>query len=1118
MGRAYRPAAYVICLDTRCIKKYKCKGTHRTDDMKPRPPFFLCMLLISIICISIPRLLLARVRELKISEKRAIETFTDYVREVKFSPFQNYFAVTSGDNTVTLYNKTFVPIWKSQGNRKNVGGRVSFSPDEKYMAFTRYKSKADIGILSIEKLTVVQHIQAHSYYVNSVAYSPDGRFLASGASDYLAILWHRNEKEFEKYQVFKEHTKPVNEVLFSPDQTFLISGSDDGTVVVRILEGDRYVLHQVLQHNSYQVTSMSFSPGGDLLATSISNAVIFWKNDSGYFSEVQRITHNSGRCWSLEFSPDGRFLAGAFSNGSVRLWDKSDGQWQEAYNIYRHSANVFDVSFSPDGGLLATGSSDMTAILWDVEGVSPDPVIFLLQLLGREFTSAQKSIIDRITSRLLMARIDESLTAPKDEFETTEVYENRMKMLSSHILRELQMMTEKRFDVRPATVRTSGKTAPSAAAIKKDTDQTGAAETADTEKSSGTVQSKDKIQPEVPQEKVEIRAVSGITLDTYDADTGVYKIEFLGTKGYVEIQPFEARLLKKNVSAASIAMKRELDPDGISYDYSDFTLIHPVNGRGYRIALDENPFKGPVIGKGEKKGGRDVPTGFKTAVAGPSLEIGDVEFDEVFPVFYKYYDEHPIGRAVLYNNGTQPVDNILVKLYIKQYMDNPKLCEASEQLEPGQKSEVSLFGLFTNSVLDISEGNKVSVKITVDYSAGNTEYRREFVDTIRLNNRNAITWDDNRKVSAFVTARDSEVLKFSKNVTGMIKGRASRALNSHLIQAMGMLDALRVYGISYVVDPNTPYREFSREKMVIDFIQFPVQTLQYKAGDCDDLSILYNALLQSVGIKTAFITIPGHILPAFSLELGPDLAGKMFNNRQNLLFREGDTWIPVEITILNEGFLRAWEQGAKEWRENAAQGKAEFYPTEEAWKIYEPVGFQQTAAIDLPDKSTVVEYFQKDLDAFVNMEMHEREKSLLARIQKTGESTKLLNNLGVLYARYGLEEKALEQFDKILQREDYVPALLNAGNIYYVRENYKTALSYYEKAYNKDPANAKALLALSKTQYRLGNRSEAKEAYAKLKILNPELAVWPAYLDTKTESETRASFQMPQDEIILWDE
>jgi hypothetical protein len=111
-----------------------------------------------------------------------------------------------------------------------------------------------------------------------------------------------------------------------------------------------------------------------------------------------------------------------------------------------------------------------------------------------------------------------------------------------------------------------------------------------------------------------------------------------------------------------------------------------------------------------------------------------------------------------------------------------------------------------------------------------------------------MTWDDNRKASAFVTARDPAVMRFSKNISGMIRGKGSRAINPDLLQAIGLFESLGLYGLNYVVDPRTPYTELSRQREWIDFIQFPRQTLEYRAGDCDDLSILYCALLESVGI------------------------------------------------------------------------------------------------------------------------------------------------------------------------------------------------------------------------------------------------------------------------------
>ena len=110
---------------------------------------------------------------------------------------------------------------------------------------------------------------------------------------------------------------------------------------------------------------------------------------------------------------------------------------------------------------------------------------------------------------------------------------------------------------------------------------------------------------------------------------------------------------------------------------------------------------------------------------------------------------------------------------------------------------------------ETAEEYKVSVKITVDYSYDGKRYSKEFLDTIRLYNRNTVVWDDDRKVAAFVTAKDPAVRKFSKNIAGMIQSKASKALNPNLLMVIGMYKALNLFGISYVVDPVTPYKKFS---------------------------------------------------------------------------------------------------------------------------------------------------------------------------------------------------------------------------------------------------------------------------------------------------------------------
>ena len=38
-----------------------------------------------------------------------------------------------------------------------------------------------------------------------------------------------------------------------------------------------------------------------------------------------------------------------------------------------------------------------------------------------------------------------------------------------------------------------------------------------------------------------------------------------------------------------------------------------------------------------------------------------------------------------------------------------------------------------------------------------------------------------------------------------------------------------------------------------EYVQFPHQTLELKGGDCDDLSVLFSSLLESVGIESALV-------------------------------------------------------------------------------------------------------------------------------------------------------------------------------------------------------------------------------------------------------------------------
>jgi len=502
---------------------------------------------------------------------------------------------------------------------------------------------------------------------------------------------------------------------------------------------------------------------------------------------------------------------------------------------------------------------------------------------------------------------------------------------------------------------------------------------------------------------------------------------------------------------------------------------------------------------------------------GQGIGVGKIEFTQIFPVFHKYYDDHPIGTMAIRNQDKEPVTNLVVTLWIKQYMDSPKECFRSESLAGGESRSVDLFALFTDEVLEITEATKVASEITLEYRLGEAHYRDVKTETVRLYDRNALTWEDDRRVAAFVTAKDPMILTFSKIVAGLLRDSGSAAINANLRTAIGLHEALSLYGVRYVVDPKTPYAERSADHRQIDFLQFPRQTLEYMAGDCDDLSILYGALLESVGIETAFITVPGHIYLAFCLDLEPEQARKEFSDPGELIVAQGKVWLPVEVTEREGGFLKAWQIGAREWRENAARDQARLYPTHQAWETYEPVGLPgANTEVSLPSPQRIQSQYTQELTRFVDREVSPQAARLREQIGARSGDLKLQNNLGVLYARFGLLDKAEVEFRKVLKQKDYVPTLLNMGNIYFLKSDFRAALGYYERASRLEPANSVALLSLAKLNHELENYTLASENFDRLKLADPKLAERFSYLGARGESEARAEEADAGKGVMVW--
>ena len=66
------------------------------------------------------------------------------------------------------------------------------------------------------------------------------------------------------------------------------------------------------------------------------------------------------------------------------------------------------------------------------------------------------------------------------------------------------------------------------------------------------------------------------------------------------------------------------------------------------------------------------------------MQFSKIDISDIYPVFYKFYDDHPIGTAVLHNYERSPAQNVKVSVFVKEYMTDPKEIDGPTQIDRGR--------------------------------------------------------------------------------------------------------------------------------------------------------------------------------------------------------------------------------------------------------------------------------------------------------------------------------------------------------------------------------------------------------------------------------------------------
>ncbi len=497
-----------------------------------------------------------------------------------------------------------------------------------------------------------------------------------------------------------------------------------------------------------------------------------------------------------------------------------------------------------------------------------------------------------------------------------------------------------------------------------------------------------------------------------------------------------------------------------------------------------------------------------------NVSVNQDELKPVFPVFYSWYNENPFGSVEVTNNEDVTITDVNVYFFQPQYMSQPKECGKMAKLKQGESFSVDLRAFFNEQMLELNEKNDTMSTITVEYKYLGKKQTATFPMIVPVYGRNNMSWEDDRCASAFVSSKDPAAMWFAKYVVSTIRENIRSGLTTNIQYAMGIFDALDQFGINYVKDPTSAFED-NVGTASIDFLQFPYQTLMYRGGDCDDLSILVCSLLESVGIKTAFITIPGHIFMAFDSGFTVEEAQEYFLTLDEFIVDGNKVWVPLEITLTDEGFNKAWHKGAWEWNTAARSGNAMLYKMEDSWKIYKPVNVPGAVArFTLPEETYVARLFSHSVDEFIIGQIMPQIAWYENRIAMN-PSAQNYNDFGVLYARYGLFEQAEKQF-RLARNLEYMPSVLNTANLYYSIKDYDRATNWYNEVLAADPNNTLAMIGLARCAYELGNYKDCDRWYGTVFNTDIELARKYSYLGAFESTSGRSFSLADRLENTIW--
>ncbi|MBI5529490.1 MAG: hypothetical protein HY897_24460, partial [Deltaproteobacteria bacterium] len=335
-----------------------------------------------------------------------------------------------------------------------------------------------------------------------------------------------------------------------------------------------------------------------------------------------------------------------------------------------------------------------------------------------------------------------------------------------------------------------------------------------------------------------------------------------------------------------------------------------------------------------------LSAGAAEVAAARGLVVESFEAAQVFPARLPVYREKGIGNLTIRNTGRQKVTDAEVRFLLKDaVVSSVKVAE----IAPGKAAAVPV------TLSELPKGSEsgtqyLQLAAAVTYRTGETYGKTDAFAPLIVHQRETIDWSEPLSVASFIDASNPTVRAVATKALSLAK--PAGAAHKKIAQAGAIFDALWHKPLQYVAD--SVATNFGNS---IDSVQSPAQTMARGAGDCDDLTVLLASLFESVGLATAIIITPSHVL--LGVESGALSGGHLPLGLPKAAFVnvDGALFIPLEATAIGSGFAEAWKKGVEV--AGREKGKAAAFRTRAAWRQYPPLPEGGAGGTMEPDAAAV---------------------------------------------------------------------------------------------------------------------------------------------------------------------